>query len=170
MFMDFRGDKFNIEQLHNLDTQFMLGSNIMASPVVTPGERKKKTYFPDELFYNFYTGEAMNPAGEITLNVEASLNTLPLFLRAGFITPIQDADNSITKVSQMRKKPLEIIIALDANNQAAGRLFFDDGESDLTLTKHEYYRMDIIASQTSENFYEITFKYFNLGYIKGKPS
>jgi alpha-glucosidase (family GH31 glycosyl hydrolase) len=164
--MDFRADKFHLEQLLTLDHQFLLGSHIMINPVVVKGERRKKTYFPDELFYNFYTGEAMNPNGETVLDVDAGLNILPMFLRAGFITPIQEADNTITRISSMRSKPIELIVALDYNHQASGRIFFDDGESKRTIENHEYYRMDVIASQINESFYEITFKYFDMHYVK----
>jgi alpha-glucosidase (family GH31 glycosyl hydrolase) len=165
--MDFKADKNHIEQLLTLDHQFMLGSNIMVNPVVVKGERRKKTYFPDELFYNFYTGEVMNPIGETSIDVDAGLNILPMFLRAGFITPIQDADNIIKQIVTMRNKPIELIIALDSNNKAADLIFFDDGVSDRTITHKEYYRLDIISSQTNEHFYEVTFRYFDLHYIKG---
>jgi hypothetical protein len=168
MFMDFRAGSYHLEQLFNIDTQFMLGTHIMVSPVITPGERKKKTYFPDEQFFNFYTGEAMNPEGEIIINVEAGLGVLPLFVRAGFITPVQDADNSIVKVSDMRKKPIELIVALDANNRAAGRIFFDDGETNKTLKHKEYYRMDVVAGQPGEHTIEISFKYFDMHFAKSK--
>src|SRR3569833_4675661 len=99
MFMDFKSDKEK-DNLHKMDNQFMLGSHIMVSPVLITGERKKKTYFPDELFYNFYDGKLMNPEGEKNVLVDASLQTLPLFFRAGFITPVQDA-TGVTKISEM---------------------------------------------------------------------
>lgn len=166
MFIDFRSDNLK-DQLYNMDDQFMLGSNFMVSPVIYPGDRKKKTYFPDELFYNFYNGKVMNPNGEGFIQIDAPLDSLPIFLRAGFITPVQDS-LGITMINQLRKRPFEVIVALDSNFRAAGRIFFDDGYSDKTIVSKEYYRMDITANLAvnSTKTLELTFKYFDYNFEK----
>jgi alpha-glucosidase (family GH31 glycosyl hydrolase) len=165
MFLDFRSDTYK-DKLYTMDDQFMLGSNIMVSPVIYPGDRKKKTYFPDELFYNLYNGKIMNPNGEGYIQVDAPLESLPIYIRAGFITPVQDTVG-ITMVNQLRNKPFEVIIALDSNFRAAGRIFFDDGFSDRTIVDKEYYRMDIIANmKEGTKTMEIIFKYFDYNFDK----
>jgi alpha-glucosidase (family GH31 glycosyl hydrolase) len=165
MFLDFRSDIYQ-DKLYTMDDQFMLGSNIMVSPVIFPGDRKKKTYFPDELFYNLYNGKVMNPNGEGYVQVEAPLDTLPIFLRAGFITPVQDT-GGIIMVNELRKRPFEVIVALDSNYRAAGRIFLDDGYSDKTVVSKEYYRMDITANQgVTSNIIELIFKYFDYNFDK----
>jgi len=126
LFMDFKSEKYK-ENLFELDSQFMLGSNLMGSPVLNPGERMKRTYFPDEKFYDFYDGTLMNPKGEGFVSVEANLNKLLLFARGGFITPLQLVNKDCSSVECMRKKPIELLIALDQNLRAIGRVFFDDG-------------------------------------------
>lgn len=124
--MDFKSEKYK-ESLYELDSQFMLGSNIMSSPVITAGERMKRTYFPEEKFYDFYDGRLINPKGEGFVSLEANLDKILLFLRGGFITPIQQVENNCSSVECMRTKPIELIIALDQNLRAIGRLIFDDG-------------------------------------------
>jgi len=124
--MDFKSDRFK-EQLFDLDSQFMLGSNLMGSPVVNPGERMKRTYFPEERFYDLYDGTLMNPKGEGFISVEANLDKLLLFARGGFITPMQKIDKNCASVECMRNKPIELLIALDQNLRAIGRVLFDDG-------------------------------------------
>ena len=165
MFIDIKSSQYQ-DILNTMENQFMLGSNIMVSPVITPGERKKKTYFPDELFYNLQNGKLMNPNGEGFIQVDAQLDYIPIFCRAGFVTPIQDPIG-ITKVSELKNRPFEVILALDGNLRAAGRIFFDDGYSDRMFTKREYYRMDIIANQIANNKIEVIFKYFDYNFKKG---
>lgn len=138
--MDFKSEKYK-ENLFELDSQFMLGSNLMGSPVLNPGERMKRTYFPDEKFYDFFDGTLMNPKGEGFVSVEAKLNKLLLFARGGFITPLQQVDKDSSSVEYMRTKPIELLIALDQNLRAIGRVFFDDGFCNLfiVLKKISFY-------------------------------
>jgi alpha-glucosidase len=111
----------------------MLGSALMISPVVQAGARKKSTYFPDDKFYDFYTGRLMNPEGETVKNVDAGLDHLPIFARAGFVIPIQKPVGKNYIVSEIRNSPIGLIIALDADNRAAGSIYLDDGESNILI-------------------------------------
>jgi alpha-glucosidase (family GH31 glycosyl hydrolase) len=127
MFLDFKSENFK-DDLHELDSQFMLGSHLLVSPVLTFNQRKKKTYFPDEIFFDFYTGLHINQNGEQYITVDAPLDKLALFVRAGFVTPIQTPPQIFNDLSQMRIQPVEVIIALDSNMRAAGRIYIDDGK------------------------------------------
>jgi alpha-glucosidase (family GH31 glycosyl hydrolase) len=128
MFVDFKSENMK-NDLHEIDSQVMLGSHIMMSPVISFNQRKKRTYFPDETFYDFYTGQAMNPKGEQYISVDAALDKLPLFARAGFVTPLQTPPENLSDLIQMRRQPVEILIALDSNYRSTGRIYIDDGKS-----------------------------------------
>jgi alpha-glucosidase len=128
MFVDFKSENLK-NDLHELDSQVMLGSHIMMSPVISYNQRKKKTYFPDDKFYDFYTGLPINPNGEQYITVDAPLDRLPLFARAGFVTPLQTPPDNLTDLNQMRTQTIELLIALDSNYRAAGRIYIDDGKS-----------------------------------------
>ncbi len=128
MFLDFKSDTMK-DVLFELDSQIMLGSHLMASPVIISGDRKKKTFFPNDWFYDFYDGTLMNSGGEGFLYLDAPLDRLPLFARAGFITPVQIPPEKLLNLNQMRVLPLELIIPLDSNYRAAGKIYFDDGNS-----------------------------------------
>lgn len=133
MLLDFKSDKLKTE-LHQIDSQLLLGSNFLISPVLTFNERKKKTYFPSDRFYDFYTGEIMNEV-EKFVTVEAPLNKLPIYARAGFISPIQIPDENLKSIYDMRKFPIELIVALDANYRAAGSIIIDDGKCKINKFK-----------------------------------
>ena len=126
MFYEFKSERMKNE-LYEISSQFLLGSNLLVSPVLLPNERKKKTYFPASRFYSFYTGEKIE-VGENFYTVDAPLNILPMFFREGFITPIQNT-SEIKKLSELRKMPIDLVVALDSSYRASGNIMFDDGMS-----------------------------------------
>uniref|UniRef100_A0A8C3HWM7 Maltase n=1 Tax=Chrysemys picta bellii TaxID=8478 RepID=A0A8C3HWM7_CHRPI len=82
-------------------------------------------YIPDAVWYDYETG------GRVVWRKKQAEMYLPadklgLHLRGGYIFPIQQPANTTL---YSRKNPMGLIIALDDNKQAAGDLFWDDGES-----------------------------------------
>uniref|UniRef100_A0A674JZ89 Maltase n=1 Tax=Terrapene triunguis TaxID=2587831 RepID=A0A674JZ89_9SAUR len=82
-------------------------------------------YIPDAVWYDYETG------GRVVWRKQQAEMYLPadklgLHLRGGYIFPIQQPANTTL---YSRKNPMGLIIALDDNKQAAGDLFWDDGES-----------------------------------------
>ena len=112
----------------NLHSQYMLGSNLMASPVIKSGERQKRTYFPEEIFFDFFEGNVVNTKEEWK-NIDAPLDKIPIFLRAGFIVLYQTPSKEVSNLNEMRKLPLEVVIGLDINFRANGKIYLDDGIS-----------------------------------------
>ena len=106
----------------------MLGSNLMASPVIKSGERQKRTYFPEEIFFDFFEGNVVNTKEEWK-NIDAPLDKIPIFLRAGFIVLYQTPSKEVSNLNEMRKLPLEVVIGLDINFRANGKIYLDDGIS-----------------------------------------
>jgi len=126
MFFDFKPSNEFKNEVLNLFSQHMLGSNLMVSPVIKSGERQKRTYFPSDRFYDFFEGNVVN-SGEEWKNIDAPLDKVLIFLRAGFIVHYQTPTKSITTFKEMRSLPLEIVVGLDINNRAYGRMYIDDG-------------------------------------------
>lgn len=164
MFAEYRPEKNIKDELYYMDTQFMFGSNFLASPVVTYNERNKKTYFPSDRFYDFYTGRLVNDR-ERYITVDAPLDKLPLFIRAGFVTPIQSLPDKLRNFNELRKRPLELIIALDQNYRSAGTIYLDDGVSQRIIKEKEYLYLDVTTLQDlSSKDIEILFRKFDNDY------
>ncbi len=70
------------------DDQMYLGAHLMACPVVADGARQRDVYFPDAPggWYDVWTGEHL--ASGQRQAVEAPLDTLPLFGRAGGVVAL----------------------------------------------------------------------------------
>ena len=110
----------------SIDEQFLWGSHLLIAPVIYENHTTKDVYLPssNERWFNYYTGEEQTTLGHII--VAANYDYLPLFLRGGAILPRQQ---SAMNTVQARRNPMNLIIALDQQDQAQGNLFWDDGDS-----------------------------------------
>ena len=64
----------------------MFGPAILVNPVTEPEATTRRLYLPDSKWYDFWTGSTI--AGGRTLDGEAPLERLPLYVRAGSILPL----------------------------------------------------------------------------------
>ncbi len=70
---------------HPWDVYFF-GDDLLVAPVVERDARSKEVPFPPGTWFDWFTGEAY--AGDEHIIIDAPLQTLPLFLRAGGIVPL----------------------------------------------------------------------------------
>ena len=84
--MDFRTDV----RAQNIGDQFMYGPAFLVNPVTEPDAKTRRLYLPLNLphddWYDFWTG-ARVPGGKM-IDAAASLDRLPLYVRAGSIVPL----------------------------------------------------------------------------------
>jgi alpha-D-xyloside xylohydrolase len=70
---------------HGLDLQYMFGESFLVAPVVSP-TNQSQVYLPEGEWVDYWTKDVV--AGGRWVEVEASLETLPLWVRAGAIIPM----------------------------------------------------------------------------------
>ncbi|KAK2762250.1 hypothetical protein FQN54_001260 [Arachnomyces sp. PD_36] len=110
-----------------IDLQFFYGDSILVTPVTDEDSTSVTIYLPDDLFYDYYTGSAVQGSGEeITLD-NVALTEIPLHIRGGSIIP--ERSESAMTTAELRTKDFNLIIAPDANGEAKGSLYLDDGIS-----------------------------------------
>lgn len=99
---DFRGD----ENVYSIPDQYMFGPAFLVNPVTGQGEKSRKVYLPKTTtWYDFWTGE-QHKGGE-TLDAEAPIGTMPLYVRAGSIIPMGP---EVEYATQKTNKPIELRI------------------------------------------------------------
>ncbi|EMP39847.1 Maltase-glucoamylase, intestinal [Chelonia mydas] len=117
-----------------IDRQFLWGPGLLITPVLDPGVETVTAYIPDAVWYDYETGRR-----EVWRKQQAQMylpaDKLGLHLRGGYIFPIQQPANTTL---YSRKNPMGLIIALDDKGQAAGDLFWDDGETRDTVETKNY--------------------------------
>lgn len=104
------------------DTQFLLGEDLLAAPILGPRVRRRRVALPPGVWYDYETLDRYE--GGVELDFDAPLGSYPLFVRAGAILPVcEPGRNALESVASGIK--LEIYPA----KTMKGRLHLDDGLS-----------------------------------------
>lgn len=74
------------------DTQFLIGNNLMAAPIVQEGVTSRNVYFTSVNWYDFHTGQLYKPATYRIDNIKLT-DKVPLYLRENSVVLIQDASS-----------------------------------------------------------------------------
>lgn len=83
MVMDFREDEKATDQPY----EYMFGKSILVAPITQPEVNQWDVYLPQSTdWYDFWTGKCYN--GGQTIKTDASLDKIPLFVKAGSIFPM----------------------------------------------------------------------------------
>lgn len=115
--MDYTADR----RTWNVGDQFLFGDAFMVCPVYEYRARSRRAYFPAGTWYDFYTGESF-PGGEVR-KVQAPLEQIPLYVRAGAIVPFGETIQSTAEA----QKDLELRVY--AGSDGSFTLYEDDGLS-----------------------------------------
>jgi alpha-glucosidase len=108
----------------NLDDQFMVGSDLLAAPILHPGRENRLVYLPRGEWVDYWTGESQS--GPATVSVKAPLDTVPLFVRAGAILPLGPEVNF---VGEKATEPIDFRVYPDTQGKAVTSIYEDDGLS-----------------------------------------
>lgn len=83
LFMDFPNDPKAL----NIPDEYMYGSAFLIAPITEQGATHRSVYLPADCdWYNYWTDERLH--GGQTIDADAPIDTLPLFIRAGSIVPL----------------------------------------------------------------------------------
>jgi alpha-glucosidase len=131
---------------YNLDDQFMIGEDLLVAPVLNPGLTRRLVYLPQGTWYDYWTGKKFS--GGTMIDVQAPLETVPMFVRAGAVIPQAPPAHYID--SKPREYTL-LEIYPDNNGNATGVLYDDDGTSP-AYKKGEFRRRGVTVSRSGKGF------------------
>ncbi|KAG0320859.1 alpha-glucosidase maltase [Dissophora globulifera] len=135
------------------DEQFLVGEAILVSPVLKLEQTSVQARFPAGRWYDLHSGllevyvqdkraAGTHSAVSQVFKMDAPLESIPVHVRGGHILPRAEfeAGTFIQTTAQVRKAPLEVLVALDETECASGEYYHDDdtlAPKDGTLVKFQ---------------------------------
>jgi alpha-glucosidase len=89
------------ENVYEIADQYLFGDQLMVAPVTVKGAVTRSVYLPAGTWFNYWTGEKYE--GKMYHHVVAPLDTIPLFVKAGSIIPMQP------EMKFTGEKPVDVI-------------------------------------------------------------
>lgn len=110
-----------------LQYQYFYGPGLLVAPVTTENSTVGSVYLPNDLFYDYYTHEAIHGHGATLTLADVPYTSIPLYYKGGSI--VAQRANSADTTTALRKQDFNIVIAPGFDGTATGHLYLDDGES-----------------------------------------
>ncbi|KAK0611263.1 glycosyl hydrolases family 31-domain-containing protein [Immersiella caudata] len=115
------------EATYAVERQWLWGEYLLVSPVVEEGSMQVEMYLPEDVFYDFWTGERVQGGGKVVVMVDVGWDEIPVHVRGGGIVPMRVRGGMTTE--EVRRENFEILVAEGLNGTAKGELYLDDGVS-----------------------------------------
>ncbi|KAB2331337.1 glycoside hydrolase family 31 protein [Bacillus mesophilum] len=107
----------------NLSDQFMIGSDMIVAPILTPDTYHRVVYLPEGSWVNYWTDEKLE-GGKHHL-VEADLSTLPIFIQEGAIL----THGTVKSSTETKESELTVHIYPADGHSSSFTYYEDDGKS-----------------------------------------
>jgi alpha-glucosidase len=116
------------DRTYMTDDQYLVGRDLLVAPVVVEGTTKRRVYFPrGDAWVDWWTGRRHE--GGTEAEVEAPLDRLPLFARAGSAIPTQAP---VQHTGEMSKAPLTLVVVRGAAGTSS---FYEDAGEGYEYTR-----------------------------------
>jgi alpha-glucosidase len=140
------------QTLWAVDDAFLLGDALLVAPILEEGARQRLLKLPRGRWFNFWDDTPLEGPGQVTLN--ASLERIPLLVRAGSVLPLQASQD------------LELHVYAPPTGPGSGLLYSDagDGYGDYRLDRFSLTQSEqtLILSRESRGSYPMPEQGFKL--------
>jgi alpha-glucosidase len=89
--------------LWGIEDAYLIGDHLLAAPVLQIGKVERSVMLPDGVWYDYWTNNVIE--GGKAHVVEAPLNRLPLFVRAGAVLPLASGGHAGEQIPIVRVYP-----------------------------------------------------------------
>ncbi|MCH1626149.1 glycoside hydrolase family 31 protein [Ferdinandcohnia quinoae] len=144
LMMEYPNDK----NTSNLSDQFMLGSNVIIAPIMTPSTTNRVVYLPEGNWVNYWTDDVFE--GGKHHMIYADLDTLPIFIKQG--TAVVHGD--VRQSTEYSNEKMTIHLYNSSYGTFEFSIYDDDGSSFEYQTGHFFRK--IIKTECQKNTIHIT--------------
>ena len=121
------------------ETEFMFGDQILVAPVLWEGATKRSLRLPEGSWYDFWTGKKYKGATQVT--VDAAIDRIPLFVRAGAVIPMQPV------VQYVGEKPLDSLTFVVFPGEQTTSLYYEDDGLSFAYEKGAYMKRSVVYKE-----------------------
>ncbi len=154
----------NDEDTRNREEEFLFGDSILVCPISEKGASSRFMYLPEGKWVNYWTDEVVE--GKREIKVEAPLEKIPLFIKAGAIITMQP---KMQYVDEFEPEALTLHIFAGDETETS-TLYEDDGHTKdfergmNTIRTFEQHKIDNshIISQEVAGDYQTAYKHFEV--------
>ncbi|KAI0640209.1 glycosyl hydrolases family 31-domain-containing protein [Trametes polyzona] len=117
-------------ELFGIDQQFLIGKDILVTPVLTPNVSSVTGIFPGRgrtTWRDWYTHEVVDTSASSQVSLEAPLGHIPVHVRDGAALLLHAEPGYTT--TETRAGPYALLVTQDASGHAFGSAYVDDGET-----------------------------------------
>lgn len=111
------------EHTYNLSDQFLIGENVIVAPILQPDKFHRVVYLPEGTWYDYWN-DRTHEGGQHIL-VEADLETIPLFVKAGTLLPEAELKSS----TSVKDEEMTLHVYPQETGESTYTLYDDDGET-----------------------------------------
>lgn len=134
----------NPKLIDNAQTYFW-GDAFLVTPVTEPGATAVNVSLPKGIWFDYWT-DAKHVGGQ-SIDAPVSLNTIPVYVKAGAFIPMAAANMGNT--AQYDSANLQLHYYADSSvKSATGVMYDDDGKDPEALAAGRFERLDFSASQS----------------------
>jgi alpha-glucosidase len=110
-----------------IETQFFYGPSLLINPVTDESSESVSFYLPQGVWYDMPTQKPIAGAGSTITYSNLTTSDIAILVKGGSIIPARISGAMTTKA--LRDNDFELFVAPDAEGNASGTLYLDDGES-----------------------------------------
>ena len=137
--LEYPGD----EETYDAEGEFLFGKEILVAPVVEEGERIKEVYLPEGEWFNYNNPQKLYE-GEQQIEVDAPLDMIPIFIKAGSIIPKMPV---MDYIGQMENAPM--ILEIFPSKKASEFTIYEDEGTTNDYKNDEFVKTKIESSRTT---------------------
>ena len=150
--------------MDDIENRIMIGEALLLCPFFDNEENDKEFFFPNGNWNKYPNGENIINYNDNNRKIKLSgkKEELHLFLRGGYIIPMQDTlNNYISNTFYLRLEKINLIINPDSYGYSKGIIFFDNDDID-TLENNTFIRVNL---EFKEKILKIKVQFNDMKYI-----
>ena len=150
------------QNLWEIEDSFLLGNHLLIAPILKPNETRRKIYLPKGKWTSWWDENQYQGPG--TVELEVTINNIPLLVKSGSLIPLEDSGNLYLHV-----------FPPESDDQSSPLILYNDsgdgfGDSRLDRFQIEYHSNRLIITREGEGVFPFPYNkiYIKIHPIRGK--